>query len=64
MLKKRCEWIVGNNRRILICDEHWEKIFKDIEDNEELLYMCKAFMINDELYNYGKMLAEDIDVEE
>lgn len=73
--KKRCEWIVKQNRYILIRDEHWDKVFKNIEEredafsryyslfrvkmeNEEQVHMCVAFLINDVLYNYSKMLAE------
>ena len=73
--KKRCEWIVKQNRYILIRDEHWDKVFKNIEEredafsryyslfrvkmeNEEQVHMCVAFLINDVLYNYSKILAE------
>lgn len=33
--QKRCEWLVEHNRSILIRDKDWQKIFKDIKDNEE-----------------------------
>ncbi|MCI7067108.1 MAG: hypothetical protein MR953_05780 [Butyrivibrio crossotus] len=79
--KKRCEWIIEQNRQILICDEHWDKVFTNIEenedafaryyglfrvrlDNDDLVNMCIAFMINDELYDYTKILAETPDNED
>lgn len=31
----RCRWLVEQNRYILIRDKDWEKIFTDIEENEE-----------------------------
>lgn len=70
----RCRWLVEQNRYILIRDKDWEKIFSDIEDNEEsfgryypivqvkmdspnLVDMGVGLMINDDLYTYSKMLA-------
>lgn len=32
---ERCEWLIQKNRSILIRDKDWEKIFSDIEENEE-----------------------------
>ena len=32
--KRRCEWLVENNRELLIRDMDWNKIFTDIEENE------------------------------
>lgn len=32
---ERCEWLIQKNRSILIRDKDWDKIFSDIEENEE-----------------------------
>lgn len=32
---QRCEWLIQQNRTILIRDKDWEKIFSDIEENED-----------------------------
>lgn len=70
----RCRWLMEQNRYILIRNKDWEKIFTDIEDNEEsfgryypimrvkmdsnnLVDMSVGLMINDDLYTYSKMLA-------
>lgn len=71
----RCEWIVKQNRSILIRDKDWEKIFTDIKQHEDafrryypmlrirlqhndIADIITAFMINDGLYAYSKILAE------
>lgn len=33
--KERCEWLVQQNRTILLRDEDWEKIFTNIKTNDE-----------------------------
>lgn len=72
--RKRCRWIIENNRYFLIRDKDWDKVFKNIEENEnafsryyklfraklndeDTLNMCIAFLINDELYDYTKILS-------
>lgn len=72
--RKRCRWIIENNRYFLIRDKDWDKVFKNIEENENVfsryyklfraklndedtLNMCIAFLINDELYDYTKILS-------
>lgn len=32
---RRCEWLVEQNRSLLLRDKDWEKIFIDIEENQE-----------------------------
>lgn len=32
---QRCEWLVFQNRRLLLCDTDWDKIFGDIIDNAD-----------------------------
>lgn len=76
-----CEWLVKQNRYILIGDEHWDKVFTNIEndinsfgryysllrvkmDGHGLVDMCKALMINDELYEYSRSLMNQMDDEE
>lgn len=78
---ERCRWLVEQNRNVLIRDKDWEKIFEDIEENEEsytryypmvrvkftseaVAEMVKAFVINDELFEYCKELSETLDLEE
>lgn len=75
--KARCEWIVTNNKYILIRDSDWDKVFTNIENNKESfgryypffrtrmdderkVDMCTALMMNDELYEYSKLLAEGV----
>ncbi len=65
----RCRWLIEQNRYVLIRDRDWEKIFTDIETNEDsfsryypvvrvklsnmdLLYLAKALILNDALYEY------------
>lgn len=33
---ERCEWLVQQNKSLLIRDKDWDKIFGDIEENEEV----------------------------
>lgn len=33
--RARCEWLMENNRAILIRDRDWNKIYADIEENEK-----------------------------
>lgn len=33
--QRRCEWLIEQNRSILIRDKDWEKIFSDIKENKE-----------------------------
>lgn len=71
----RCQWLVEHNRYVLIRDKDWDKIFTDIEENEEsfsryysifrvkmnsnnIIEMCTALLLNDDLYAYGKELAD------
>lgn len=71
----RCQWLVEQNRYVLIRDKDWDKIFTDIEENEEsfsryysifrvkmnsnnIIEMCTALLLNDDLYAYGKELAD------
>ena len=47
--KKRCEWIVKQNSYILIRDEHWDKVFENIEaetDKEDFKYYIKDTIVN------------------
>ena len=79
--KERCEWIVLQNRIILICDHHWDKVFTKIEndvdsfgryyslfrvrmDSSNLVDMCTALLINDELYEYCRSLMTQENIEE
>lgn len=79
--KERCEWIVLQNRTILICDHHWDKVFTKIEndvdsfgryyslfrvrmDSSNLVDMCTALLINDELYEYCRSLMTQENIEE
>ena len=69
--EKRCEWLVEHNRRLLMRDCDWNKIFADIEENEhsflryypmvrielkkeEVIYLTKAIILNDALYEFCK----------
>ena len=78
--KDKCRWLVENNKYILIRDMDWEKIFTDIESNEDsvgryysimrvkmdglgLVDMSVALMINDDLYAYSKILAEQVEIQ-
>lgn len=71
--EKCCEWLVEENKYFLIRDEHWDKVFTNIENdinsfgryyglfrvkmnNNSMIDMCTALMINDELYEYSKSL--------
>lgn len=72
--QKRKEWMIRQNRSILIRDKDWEKIFWDIETDDKSFAryypmvrikitdstweIVKALLINDELYEYSKELAE------
>ena len=72
--QKRKEWMIRQNRSILIRDKDWEKIFWDIETDDKsfaryypmvrikitdnIWEIVKALLINDELYRYSKELAE------
>lgn len=31
----RCEWLIGQNRYLLIRDKDWDKVFTDIKENED-----------------------------
>ena len=33
--RRRCEWLIEQNRYFLMRDKDWEKIFADIEENKE-----------------------------
>ena len=70
----RCRFLIEQNRYILIRDKDWKKIFEDIEKeansfsryyplvrvriHDDLIYMVKAIMINDDLYRLCLELAE------
>ena len=73
---KRCEWLIEQNRMLLIKDKDWDKIFKDIEENEDsyaryypmvrvrltsdnMDYLIKAFVLNDDLYEFCKEHMEN-----
>ena len=78
--QKRKEWMIRQNRSILIRDKDWEKIFFDIETDDKSFAryypmvrikitdstweIVKALLINDELYEYSKELAEQYTDEE
>lgn len=74
---ERCEWLIEQNRSILIRDKDWNKIFSDIEENKDafaryypmmrvkinsgnLLYLTRAIVLNDELYDFCKDMSDDI----
>lgn len=39
-------------------------LFRAKLENENLVYMCIAFMLNDKLYNYSKKMAKELPDEE
>ena len=72
----RYKWMVDQNKYILLRDTDWEKVYTDIKDyhafgryyplfcvemsNHKIVEMCRALMINDDLYNYSIELAETV----
>ena len=76
----RKEWMIEQNRSILIRDKDWVKIFSDIETDgssfaryypltrvkitDNTWELVKALLINDDLYTYSKELAEQYADEE
>lgn len=73
----RSDWLVKENKWVLIRDKDWNKILSDIEENknsfaryypmvrlrlnnENLVYMAIAIVLNDELYSYcNKLIREE-----
>ena len=42
--RKRCEWLVEQNRYFLIREQDWNKIFSDIEENVLSFYRYYPMM--------------------
>lgn len=77
---RRYKWMVDKNEYILLRDTDWEKVYTDVKDhhafgryyplfrvkmsNHNIVEMCRALMINDDLYNYSIELAETFQEDE
>ena len=76
----RCQFLVNNNQRLLLRKDDWLHIFGELENdkssykryypmvrviaNGDLQNMVRAFVLNDEFYDYCKNLIKEAAEEE